>query len=162
MVSIVIFGLISTAVIVNLRSSSPAGEIRLQADNIASLLRQAQVQSYSGESFNGIVPTGGYGVYFATCLTPPCKVTLFADFNNNFTLDPADEFIQDISLGTQTTILNLSYQGPTAVVFKPPKPLICFNNTCSGIGEFRVTLGNLKDSSTVDVVVNQASGQISS
>lgn len=162
MVSIAIFGLIAGAVMVNLRGSSPSRETQLQADNVASLLRQAQVQALAGEPFNGTVPIGGYGVYFNVCSTPPCFVSFFADVNSDFAMDSATEKIEDVSLGRGITINAVSYGGPTSVLFKPPRPYVCFNEACSGVGEFRVTLGNVETSKTVDVVVNQLSGLISS
>ncbi len=162
LVSIAIFGMIAGAAMVNLRGSSPTREIQFQADNIASLLRQAQVMSLAGEPHNSVVPSGGYGVSFALCAAPPCSVTLFADLNNNFILDPGAEEVNNVVLGTNVTITAISTGDPTNVVFKPPRPFICFNTTCSGVGEFTATLGSSQVTKTIDVTVNQVSGQISS
>jgi len=161
-VAIAIFGLISTAVIVNLRGSSPSREVQQQANNISSLLRQAQVMSFAGEPLNGTVPTGGYGVDFNVCTTPPCSVTMFGDLDNSFSYDPATETFNQVSLGPNVTIESISEGAPMSVIFKPPRPYTCFNGVCSGIGELVITLGSTEVTRTIDVTVNQISGQISS
>lgn len=162
LVSIAIFGIISTAVVVNLRGGSSGNEMGLQADNIASLLRQAQIQSSTGQPFNGSPPIGGYGVSIATCSTPPCSVSLFADENGNFAFDLATEEIQEVTLGSSTTINAISTGSPLAILFKPPRPYMCFGSECSGVGEVTITLGSVQNDKTVTVTANQVSGSVSS
>jgi type II secretion system protein H len=161
LVAIAIFGIISTAVVLNLRTS-PSSELRLQAANIASLLRQAQVQALSGEPFGGSIPVGGFGVRFVACSTPPCSVQLFADVNGNFSYDGVSEDVQTVTLGSAVTIDGITTGSPTHVLFKPPRPFICVNGACSGVGDVTVTLGNTADLRTETVTINQVSGQISS
>jgi len=86
-VSIGIFVIIMGFTVVNLRGGSSGQQLRLQTQNVASLLGQAQSLSTSGIAFNGQVPLGGYGVFVSQCLTSPCEVVLFADLNNNFKYD---------------------------------------------------------------------------
>jgi len=160
LVVIAIFTLVTTAVFTNLRSAGPRQEIKLQASNLASLLRQAQVQSLSGTPFEGAVPIGGYGVAIAVCSTPPCKVQLFADVDGDFDFDPT-ELVQEVSFGTNVTIDALSIGSSTNVIFKPPRPLICFNDVCSGINEVIVTIGGVRSNTKAEVVINQVSGQVS-
>jgi len=161
LVAISIFAILSTVVVVNLRGG-PSQEVQLQANNLTSLLRQTQVQSLSGEQFNGSVATGGYGVKIATCSTPPCIVTVFADVNGNFSYDGVSEDVQTVSLGQDVTIDSLSLSSPVHVIFKPPRPFVCFDNVCSGSGVLTITLGSASSSKTETVTVNQISGQISS
>lgn len=161
-VAIGIFTIISMMVVANLRGGSPTRDLQLQAKNLDSLLRQAQVQSLAGEPFGGIVPIGGYGVLIATCAAPPCSVTFYADVDGNFTFDGPAEEIQQISLGAEVTINAISLGDPVHINFKPPRPFTCFNNQCSGVGEVTITLGHLQTPQTHDVLINQVSGLISS
>lgn len=161
LVSISIFTLISAAVIVNLRGGSKGGELRLQASNVASFLRQAQVMTLAGEQHNGVTPTGGFGVVITSCTTTPCSVILFADENSNFSYDAPDELVQTIELG-QVQIPSVSPSAPLTINFKPPRPYICFDGTCSGINEADIELGLATGSYTQHVRVNQVSGQITS
>ena len=161
LVAIAIFGIISTAVVANLRGGSSGNELNLQADNISSLLRQAQIQSSTGQPFNGNPPIGGYGVSLATCSTPPCSVTLFADENGNFAYDGAAEEIQVVTLGSAVTINAISEGSPFAILFKPPRPYMCFGTECSGIGEATITLGSVQSDKTLTITANQISGSVS-
>jgi len=161
-VAIAIFGIMATAVTVNLRRGGASGqEVQLQANNIASILRESQVKALSGEPFNGSVPTGGYGVRITECSTPPCAISLFADTNNNFTYDSATEEIQTVSLGRGVLIDSVSIGSPLDIIFKPPRPFICFGNECSGIGEVVITLTNPQGGGDRTITINQVSGRIS-
>ena len=159
--AIAIFALIATVAFVNIRGSSPSREVQLQANNLASLLRQAQVQSFAGEQFNGASPIGGYGVFVSQCSSPPCSMVLFADVDASFTMDGGEE-VQTVSLGSHVTIDTISTGAAVHVIFKPPRPFTCFDDACSGIDELTITLGSEKTAKTVPVVVNQVSGQVSS
>ncbi len=161
-VAIAIFGIMATAVTVNLRRGGASGqEVKLQANNIASLLRESQVKSLSGEPFNGAVPTGGYGVHIAECSTPPCSLSTFADINSNFTYDSATEEIQTISLGSGVIVDSISTGGSLDILFKPPRPYICFSNQCSGVGEVIISLANPEGTGIQTISINQVSGRIS-
>jgi prepilin-type N-terminal cleavage/methylation domain-containing protein len=160
-VSIAIFGFLATAVFVNLRGASPSQEIQLQASNIVSALRQAEVQSKAGEPFNGQTPIGGYGLTVAECSTPPCSVDLFADLNGDWTIQTPAETVQTISLGQNVTVNSVSLAPSVDITFKPPKPFICFNADCSGVGELVITLGSIESTRTAEIRINQISGQVS-
>jgi len=161
LVAIAIFALISTVAFVNIRGSSPSREVQLQANNLSSLLRQAQVQSSAGEPFSGAPPIGGFGVFVEQCSTAPCSVVLFADVDGSFTLDAGEE-VQTVSLGSHVTIDTISTGSGVHVIFKPPRPFTCFDDVCSGINELTITLGSQKTSKKVPVIVNQVSGQVTS
>lgn len=164
MVAIAIFATISIAAFANIRGGTPGQEVQLQADNVTSLLRQAQVQAFSGEPFNGVPPIGGYGVRITVpCSTAPCDVVLFADVNNNLAFDAATEEVETVSLGTNVTI-NASSLGNGAhdILFKPPRPFMCFDSVCDGLGAQTITIGSDSTAKEVDITLNQVSGQISS
>ncbi len=162
LVVITIFGLITAAAVANLRGNSPKRQLRGQTVNLASLLRQAQVQAMSGESFAGSVPAGGYGVYIETCAVPPCEVKLFADQNANFTMEQPAEVIQTITLGNEAFIDTVSTGNPSVFLFRPPTGSVCFNNICSEAGVAAITIGVRGSTETSNVTINQVSGQISS
>lgn len=160
-VAIGIMAMITTLAIVNLRGQQPTELVRDQARNVASLLRQAQVQAISGQPTDGVVPIGGYGVVVASCATPPCSVQLFADKNGNFALD-SGELQQTVSLGQSVTIQTVTPQDPINILFKPPSAFVCFNNSCSGSDTAVITLGVKTAANTSTISVQQLSGQISS
>lgn len=161
-VAMAIFGLLATAVTVNLRRGGSSGqEVRLQANNLVSLLREAQVKALAGEPFNGAVPTGGYGVHLVECSTPPCSVMLFADVNSNFTYDSGGEDVQEVSLGSGAIVSSISTGSSLDILFKPPRPFICFGNQCSGIGGVTVEIASPDRTVVEPVQINQISGMIS-
>jgi prepilin-type N-terminal cleavage/methylation domain-containing protein len=160
-VAMTIMVLITTAAVANLRGNSPERQLRDQSRNLASLLRQAQVQAIAGEPADGVVPIGGYGVVIASCSTPPCSAILFADKNGNFALD-SGEARQTVSLGAEITVESVSVSDPLNILFRPPAAFICFNNICSGSGAADIVLGARGSTKTTTVSVNQLSGQISS
>lgn len=161
LVAISIFGILATIVTANIRGGSSGRELDLQAENITSLLRDAQVRSLSGQPEGGQVPSGGYGVHLDVCTTPPCSVTLFADSDADFTFDASEE-ISVQSLGSVVTIPTLSTGTSMDVLFKPPRPFICFSDECSGVGQGTITVGNTSSSATKTITVDQVSGRISS
>ena len=161
LVAISIFGILATMVTVNVRGGSSGRELALQSENLTSLLRDAQVRALSGVPNQGQVPLGGYGVNVGTCSTPPCSVTLFGDTNGNFALDGGEE-IQTITLGNSIIVSSLSYNDPFTVLFKPPRPIICFGTDCSGVGQATITVGTLRSGATQDITIDQISGRISS
>ncbi len=161
LIAITIFTLITLAAVVNFRGADPSKQISLQAANVVSSLRQAQVQAQGGEPFNGSLPQGGYGVAVSACSVPPCSVTIFADQNGNFAMESPAEIVQTVSLGSQVTITGVSIGGPAHILFRLPSAAVCFNNTCSGSAPATITLGAVGTSVTKTITINQLSGQIS-
>lgn len=161
LVAMSIIVLITTAAMANLRGNSPDRALRDQSRNLASLLRQAQVQAIAGEPADGVIPIGGYGVRLTACATPPCEAILFADKDGNFTMDGGEQR-QAVNFGPEITFVSILPDDPLNVLFKPPSAFVCFNNVCSGGGVAEVTLGVVGSSKTVTVSVHQLSGQISS
>lgn len=161
LIAITIIGLITAAAVANFRGTNPETQLRLQASNLASVLRQAQVQAQSGQLFAGSLPSGGYGVAVANCAVPPCSVTLFADQNSSFSLQAPAEVIDEVSLGDVVTINSISTTSPAHVMFRPPAGAICFDNVCAGAAPLVITLGARGTSSTKTITVNQLSAQVS-
>lgn len=161
LVVIAIIGIISAAAVVNFRGSNPDTQLRLQASNLVSVLRQAQVQAQSGQLFGGSLPLGGYGVAVSTCAVPPCSVTLFADQNSSFSMQTPAEVVEVVSLGDLVTIDSVSAADPTHVIFRPPAAAICFDDTCAGAPPLTIVLGARGTAATKTITINQLSAQIS-
>lgn len=161
LVVIAIFVMIAALALANLRGASPKQELNQQAENLASVFRQAQVQSYSGTSFNGVIPTGGFGVHIAECQKAPCSVSLFADLDGDFDFDERTELVATVSLGTNITIAGISESSPLNVIYKPPRPIICYNNVCSDLSPLKIVLGHRQSNLLVGLFINPISGQIS-
>lgn len=160
LVAISIFGLITAAVVVNFRGASPNRQLQLQAANIASLMRQAQVQAQAGEPYGGTVPAGGYGIHLNACGAGSCTITLFADQNNSFSMQSPAEVVQTIDLGQTVYVSGVSSGGQAHVIFRPPAGSICLENVCSGAAPLTITLAAAGTSMTRVLTVNQLSGQI--
>jgi len=80
-VSLSIFGLLVTFSVVNFRGFERDITLDLRSEEIASLLRQAQLWSLTGQLRGGSRPPGGYGIRIDQCSTGPCTVIFFADFS---------------------------------------------------------------------------------
>ena len=125
------------------------------------MLEQAHSSALSGQTFNNATPVGGYGVYFEPCTTPPCLVQYFADANGNFTFDAPAEVIETFSLGPQITLDQIVPVSPVAVLYKPPRPFICFNDQCSGVNQITLSFSHRQSEQIRTLRINQVSGQVS-
>lgn len=157
LVSIAIFGILSTFIVANIRGSGPKQEVRLQAANLASLLRQAQVRSMAGEPVEGSVPLGGYGLEIDDCVTAPCSVTTLVDRDGDFAADSTDQ----IGLGDQI-LTDVVGADSVRIYFKPPRPYVCINADCSRTQEVVINVLHPRTDDFSTVKVNPVSGQIGS
>ena len=161
LISIAIVVAMTAMVIVYLGGSNQRQELRLAADNVASLIRRAQINSLSGKQVNGAVPLGGFGVSIAQCTTAPCTVVTFADMDGDLDNDGSGETIETTTLPSNIIIPTVPGGSNVAIVFKPPQGLICVNRDCSNAGAAVITLQSLLDQSTRQVQVYKSTGQIS-
>lgn len=160
LVSISIFGILAAAIVVNIRGSSSGREAELQAQNLSSFLQTAQVNSLSGQPHEGSFPLGGYGVHMQVCATAPCTAILFADVDQDGSFDASEE-VSQITFGSSVYISEISTGSDLDVVFKPPRPFICINNSCSGAGVTTIDLDTVNSGQTSQVIIDQISGRIS-
>ncbi len=125
-VSIGIFALVATAVVVNFNAGSRNDSVRQAANIVAATLRRAQSMTLSGaELSNGEFPKGGYGVRFDQ--GKPGEVTLFADIDGNFNYTDAAEALEDITLPKE----NAAAGSTLNVVFSSPDGDVYFNGAAT-------------------------------
>ncbi len=159
LISISIVAIMTAMVVVNIGGGSRKQELRLAADNLASVIRKAQISSSAGRQVNSAVPVGGYGVSLPACTTPPCSVYFFADLDGGLDYDGAAELQETVKLPSTIEIPTVP-GGNMTLLFKPPQGVICLNVNCDQAGTADVTLRSKIDLSTVLLKVSRVSGQI--
>jgi len=93
---------------------------------------QLKEKAVSSKEFQGIIPEGGYGIYFS--LSAPYKFVLFADCNSNHRYDSTttpcngfSELIKEVDLERGVYIKSISdVSGGIYIIFQPPSPRILF------------------------------------
>jgi prepilin-type N-terminal cleavage/methylation domain-containing protein len=158
-VAIAIVGMISVFGFARIRSNGPNQEVELQAANIVSLLRKAQVQSISGHTTEGFLPENGYGIHIDNCVSN-CIISLFADNDGDF-LKGSTEVVEIINF-TKNISLDTGGQPTVDIIFRPPRGVVCLEQDCQQVGEVRFTINHLKASISAQIIVNKVSGKISS
>ena len=90
-----IIAFMSALVIPNLRFGEGQFAVQNSAHKLAQDLRKVAEMSMSSSEFNGIIPQGGYGIYFEKSAN---FYTLFADCSGDSEYDSiGTQFIQRIS-----------------------------------------------------------------
>lgn len=158
LVAISIFIIVTGLVVANFRRGARSDELKIAAAGLASILQRAQTMALTGETINGKVPSGGYGVY--ATLSEPNRYIMFADINDN-KIYGADEALDGgIIFLPPNIIINQLNPAPINIVFKPPKPIIYINGESSENSAI-ITLKDLVSNQIKRVIVNRISGQIS-
>jgi type II secretory pathway pseudopilin PulG len=85
LVSIFIIILLTGIIFANYRQSGNQLALQRAAHKLALDIRRAQEMAMSAKEFEGIIPLGGYGVYFS--LTIPYHYVLFADCDGDLQYD---------------------------------------------------------------------------
>lgn len=169
LVSMAIIILISTMFLANYRSGIKRSDLSMATNILAADTRLAQSYSLGLVKYDTVFPDGGWGVHFN--LNENDRYYFFADGY----LDPADYLFQSNEALPQykgkTTIFNsdirlkdieVKVNGVTyhpekiTITFTPPDPkTIIYNITNEQIcEEATVTLENIKDGSTMKMLVN--------
>lgn len=169
MVSVAIIILISTMFLANYRSGIKRSDLSMATNILAADTRLAQSYSLGLVKYDTVFPDGGWGVHFN--LNEKDRYYFFADGY----LDPADYLFQANEALPQykgkTTIFNsdirlkdievkvngVSYHPEKiTITFTPPNPkTVIYDITHEQIGEeATVTLENIKDGSTMKMLVN--------
>ena len=149
LVSMFIIILLAGIIFANYRQSGKQFALQRSASKLALDIRRAQEMAMSAKEFNGMIPPGGYGVYFKINEN---WYTLFADCNNNGLYDdpstttPCNGFPEtvegNIVIEKPVWICEVCGLGvdEQIILFTPPEP--------------KVTLSPAQDSSTVIVLRN--------
>ncbi len=123
--------LISVAIVFILLGASFIGyrqkgdELELQSIALIVMadIERAREMTMSGREFNGIIPDGGYGVYFNTI--NPNQYILFADIDSNKLRNAnGSEDVELISLEEGVKLKTFFPASPAIAVFSPPLPIV--------------------------------------
>lgn len=124
-----IISILSAIIFPNYRAGENRFAIQRSVQKLARDLRMAEEMSLGAKEFKGIIPRGGYGIYFRK--DEPLHYILFADTSDppNYRYDGAFELIEDIQIEKGVRIQNLvpATSGPDpslTVVFTPPDPTV--------------------------------------
>lgn len=186
LVSISIFVIITTAVIVNFRVGEQSGQLRLGAAAVVSALRTLQTMAQTGRLINlcddanrqvcaddvGSCPTpgqcvpalplGGYGIE----VRRDGGITLFADVNRNRFYDVGEALpAERIALPGQIVIdpqLASPYDSQSealSITFEPPEAVVWINGA-ETVGEARLGVRHTKTQATRAIILRRISGTI--
>jgi prepilin-type N-terminal cleavage/methylation domain-containing protein len=173
LISIAIFGIISTLVIAGYKTGRYSAELNYGAEDLVNLVKKTRHMAFTGKVYKLDdrikVPPGGYGIHVNKCKKNNCLINIFADLDGQLDYDKNLEdlnykeyklfnnlFVDDILIEPQgSNIDNID------IVFKPPLPLICVNSDCSNFSLVEIVLGHKKISQKKKIIIDLKSGQIS-
>ncbi|MBI4215618.1 MAG: type II secretion system protein [Parcubacteria group bacterium] len=166
LVSIAIFVLITTGVVINFRTGENRRVLDLGTQNAAGILRKAQFWSLSGKSqlqgTNLVFPSGGYGIRVEPCSASPCGVIFFADWDGELDYDDSEKLAgEGYTLPADLLIESVAPSQTSDIVFKPPVPSVCVNRDCSNVPVTAIVVRHVKDNRRAEIRILQGSGQIS-
>ena len=132
LVIITIIAFMSVFVIPNLRFGEKQFAVQNSAHKLTQDLRRVQEMAMSSSEFNGIIPKGGYGIYFEKKAN---FYTLFADCSSDKQYDSigtqcngaSEKILEQSFLDEKVFISNLKSPSPMSelnIVFTPPDPTI--------------------------------------
>jgi len=189
LVSISIFVIITTAVVINYRSGEQSAQLRLGAENLASTLRLLQTMAQSGKTvelcdtqdadgtpdqYANQVCTVGSGVNCDSACTQRVPtggygmsivngaVLLFADGNNNHVFDTGEELANvktDFPQNIVIGVITETEDAQLAIVFLPPDAEILVNGAQAASNVY-ITAQHEKSGDNRTIVVRPASGRI--
>ena len=185
LVSISIFVIITTAVVVNFRASEESGQLRLGAQTLASTLGALQNMAQTGRvtalcdtppravctgnvaicptgQCSPAIPRGGYGIEISR---PGGAITLFADGNADHLFSPGEALV-DMRLNLpRNVIVDDAQSGPydsqsrLTVAFEPPDPAVWIN-AARAEPEARIVVRHEKTGGTRSIILRAISGRI--
>jgi len=129
------------------------GQLALQrsANEIAQSIRRASEMAMSAKEIGGMIPTGGYGIYFDKNANPQ-QIIIFADCGtvpnhlydaSGLTCGTFDEKVEEINLEKNIKIQSIFYASSLNVVnivFQAPSPKVFINNDSPPTGLATITL----------------------
>ena len=111
-----IISMMSILVLPNLRTGEKQFSIVISAHKLAQDSRKAQEMAMSSTEFNGVIPSGGYGI---NIVNGAKFYILFADLDKDQQYDSNEKVGDDIYLDGGTVS-----QTSATIVFTPPDPTI--------------------------------------
>jgi hypothetical protein len=136
LVSIFIIILLTGIIFANYRQSGNQLALQRAAHKLALDIRRAEEMAMSAKEFQGMVPSGGYGLHFNQ--TDTYHYILFADCNGNFVYDPppalpCNGYSENVegeigyAQGVYNCLLCYGSLGTVDIVFIPPEPKVNFD-----------------------------------
>ncbi|MBU1131853.1 prepilin-type N-terminal cleavage/methylation domain-containing protein [Patescibacteria group bacterium] len=113
LISIGLIALITTFSFVSLGNYSESKQLKLEILNLSSKISEMKVKSLAGQKIDDEIPAGGYCV--SASPSEPDSYYLFADKNENYTLDNADIVIEKSVLSKK---IKFDLTEPRTVCFK--------------------------------------------
>jgi len=158
-----IIALMSALVIPNLRFGKEQFAVQNSAHKLAQDLRKVQEMAMSSLEFNGVIPQGGYGIYFEKSAN---FYILFADCSGNRQYDSngtqcngvSEKISEQSFLNKRIIINNLSSPLPKNalnIVFAPPDPRIYIEPGDGSIATIFITDPSIQVSEKM-ITVNKA------
>jgi len=126
---------------------------------ISANMEKAREMAMSADKFSGLIPAGGYGVYFN--ITSPNQYIIFADLgpSPDKVYSGSSEAVETISLGNKIKIKSISPPNPSNVVnivFMPPSPDVYLQGGTI-VDQVEITISLVSDpSKTKTIAVNKA------
>jgi len=159
LVSIGIFVIITTAVVLNFRVGERSDELRLATERFASGLRGLSTMAQTGQravQCDTLVPKGGYGVQIQNG-----TITFFADCDGKHTFDTGEtlsSYFTDLPPSVSISPSD-STNSPLTVTFEPPVPAVWINGQAMA-SEAQIILTHTKTLQTKTVTIKRISGRI--
>ena len=155
-----------TMLFANYKQGKAQQSLELGVQDFAGIFRKAQFWALTGKAIlvagDNVMPAGGYGVRIEECVSSPCHIFIFADFDGELDYDVGEELVnEEYFLPKDIIVSNISPQSIVNVLFKPPKPIICVNRDCSHTLITNIELKNIKSNNILNIKINQKSGQVS-
>lgn len=139
LVSVFIISVMATILLANYRAGERLFALQNASHKLTQDFRRAQEMAMSARETDGVIPEGGYGLYFD--IDQPHHYILFADQDGERDYDDPLELVEDIEIDKKemVEIKNLiHYQCPSAtctnlsVTFTPPDPEVTMKVIWSG------------------------------
>ncbi len=155
-----------TLVLINFKGFNRSSALDIEAEEVASLLRQAQVWALTGQTVGG--ERYNFGVKIDECSSGSCQLKLFADLDEDFVYDSAPEeaygqggynLINGVYVANGDLKNNGNPVDELQVVYEAPLAKIYVNGV-ELTDNAQITLSHTNYSAEKNIIINAQSGQI--
>ncbi|MDO8436189.1 MAG: prepilin-type N-terminal cleavage/methylation domain-containing protein [bacterium] len=147
-ISIVV--ILTVIIVPNFRNAEKQLALNRSAHKMVQDIRRAQEMAMSAKTFNGSVPSGGYGIHFRLSWKTYYKI--YADSNNNQAYDAGDGEVETINLEKGVYIKNIS-PSSLSVNFKPPDPVTKITTEAGADSAFAAITLSLEANPTKEKII---------
>jgi prepilin-type N-terminal cleavage/methylation domain-containing protein len=163
-IAVGIVAVMMTLVLANFKKFERSAVLDSDAEKLASILRQAQVWSLTGQLRNGARPTGGYGVHVVECSASPCGYQMYADLDASRDYQTGEALATDLYNFSPSVRASVEIDGISTskidIIFEPPKSTIYFNGNSSSYTNATIILTHQITGAVKRVRLTLKSGQI--